>query len=151
MLMIRPAQLIDIPFLCNLLHDLFSLESEFTPDHFLQNLGLAKIIANPELGVILLAQRQNSIVGMVNLLFTVSTALGGRVALLEDMVVSEVERNHGLGTQLLEAAILFAKQQGCQRITLLTDQVNQDAQRFYARQGFKLSGMVPMRLDLGAG
>ena len=150
MLIIRPATSIDIPILCDLLHELFSLESEFTPDYSLQSRGLSKIIANPELGVILLAQRQNSIVGMVNLLFTVSTALGERVALLEDMVVSAAERNNGLGAQLLEAAIVFAKQQDCQRITLLTDQANQPAQKFYARQGFKLSGMIPMRLDLSA-
>jgi len=53
-----------------------------------------------------------------------------------------------VGTKLLSQAISFARDQGCKRITLLTDQSNEHAQRFYAKQGFVMSGMVPMRLAL---
>jgi ribosomal protein S18 acetylase RimI-like enzyme len=86
---------------------------------------------------------------MVNLLYTVSTALGARVALLEDMVVAPQARGRGLGSALLTHAIAHARSQGCRRITLLTDGVNDSAQRFYARHGFTGSGMVPMRMSLG--
>ena len=82
---------------------------------------------------------------MVGLLYTISTALGARVALLEDMVVAPAWRNAGFGSQLLEAAIAQARQAGCQRITLLTDDINTDAQRFYGRHGFTRSPMVPFR------
>ena len=82
---------------------------------------------------------------MVNLLFTVSTALGERVVLLEDMVVAPSVRGAGVGSALLTAAIDFARAQRCPRITLLTDRVNADAQRFYARHGFTASDMLPMR------
>jgi GNAT superfamily N-acetyltransferase len=148
MLNITPAELADVPELCHLLNDLFSLESEFKPDYAAQSRGLSKIIANPDIGQILLARRQENIIGMVNLLFTVSTALGERVAWLEDMVVTQLERNSGVGSRLLQSAIDFAQQQGCRRITLLTDQTNLVAQRFYARQGFVVSDMLPMRLVL---
>lgn len=145
---ITPATLADIPVLCKLLAELFSQEVEFVPNPAAQTQGLTRIINNPELGVILVYREGQEILAMLNLLYTVSTALGERVALLEDLVVFAEARGAGVGTQLLNYAIDFAQQQGCKRITLLTDADNIAAQRFYARQGFTLSSMQVMRLML---
>lgn len=145
---IEQATPADIPALSGLLSLLFSQEEEFAPDTQAQSRGLARIIGQPEVGAVLLARRAGEVIGMVNLLFTISTALGERVALLEDMVVLPHERGAGVGTALLAEAISFARAHGCKRITLLTDGSNEEAQRFYARQGFVASGMVPMRLSL---
>ncbi len=147
---ISPATAQDIPALSALLSELFAQEAEFTPDAEAQARGLARIIESPATGVVLVARSGGEIVGMVNLLFTVSTALGARVALLEDMVVASRHRGAGAGSELLAQAISVARAQGCKRITLLTDQSNASAQRFYARQGFVPSGMLPMRLSLTA-
>ena len=138
----------DIPELCELLDLLFTQEAEFQPDRAAQTRGLMQIIDNPEVGRILIARQGSDIVGMVNLLFTVSTALGARVALLEDMVVHSEFRGSGIGSALLQYAIAFARSVGCQRITLLTDRTNVLAQRFYQRHGFVLSEMIPLRLSL---
>lgn len=138
----------DIPMLSNLLAALFAQEAEFTPNPEANQRGLARIINNPGIGAILVARKDHQIIGMVNLLFTISTALGEPVALLEDMVVFPEARGQGIGSQLLAAAIAYARQQGCQRITLLTDHDNLAAQTFYAKEGFALSSMVPMRLSL---
>lgn len=145
---IRIAALADIPDLCDLLNLLFTQEAEFLPDRAAQQRGLASIIQQPEVGQILIARQADKALGMVNLLYTVSTALGGRVALLEDMVVAPEMRGSGVGAQLLTRAIDVAKANGCLRITLLTDGVNKEAQRFYQRQGFVASPMVPLRLVL---
>lgn len=110
--------------------------------------GLSTIINNPELGTILVYREGSEIMGMVNLLFTISTALGERVAILEDMVVSPKARGSGIGSELLSHAISFARTYGCKRITLLTDSGNQGAQRFYAKHGFTASSMAPFRLSL---
>lgn len=142
---IDAARLPDIPALCLLLNQLFAQEAEFSPDLEAQQRGLELIIENPEIGAILVARKEGQVIGMVNLLYTVSTALGARVALLEDMVVAEGNRDGGVGSQLLEAALIHAKLNGCQRITLLTDSDNEGAQRFYRRQGFAISPMVPLR------
>ncbi|CUS41282.1 GCN5-related N-acetyltransferase [hydrothermal vent metagenome] len=83
---------------------------------------------------------------MVNVLFTVSTALGARVAIFEDMIVSPEVRGSGVGSKLLEYAISSAQVCGCKRITLLTDSDNISAQRFYAKHGFEKSAMIPLRL-----
>jgi ribosomal protein S18 acetylase RimI-like enzyme len=85
---------------------------------------------------------------MVNLLFTISTAAGGRAAWLEDMVVHPSYRGRGIGESLLRHAIDEARALGCSRITLLTDQTNGSAIRFYERAGFVRSQMVPFRLSL---
>lgn len=138
----------DIPELCKLLAALFSQEAEFHPDAAAQARGLEAIIGKPEVGLVLAARVDGQLAGMVNLLFTVSTALGERVALLEDMVVAPGHRGAGLGQELLGEAIAQAWARGCRRITLLTDEVNADAQRFYKRQGFSVSPMRAMRLML---
>ena len=102
---INPALPEDIPALCGLLAHLFQQEAEFTPDDAAQRRALAMIIDHPEVGQILVARRGDDVVGMVNLLYTVSTALGGRVALLEDMIVAPHARGAGVGSQLLGHAI----------------------------------------------
>lgn len=106
------------------------------------------IIRNPCQGIILVAREGDAIVAMVNLLFTISTALGERVALLEDMVVSHQCRGTGVGSALLLHAIQHCQSSGIKRVTLLTDSDNDKAQRFYGRHGFRKSAMVPMRLHL---
>ena len=138
----------DIPALCGLLMLLFAQEAEFTPDPVAQARGLALIVGNPQAGVILVAKVNGETVAMVNVLFTISTALGEPVALLEDMVVAPPWRSAGIGSQLLARAIALARDKGCRRITLLTDRTNESAQRFYARQGFAASSMTAMRLAL---
>ena len=142
---IRLATTADLPSLVRLLKVLFEQEAEFKPDELAQARGLTLILENPEVGQIRIAQQGADVAGMVGLLYTISTALGARVALLEDMVVAPAWRKAGIGSQLLEAAIAHARQTGCQRITLLTDDINSDAQRFYRRHGFTHSPMVPFR------
>lgn len=145
---IELATVADIPELTTLLNLLFSQEAEFQPDIDAQYRGLSNIISNPEIGEILTIRTDDSIVGMINLLYTVSTALGERVALLEDMVVLPQFRGAGVGSKLLQAAIAHARTSGCKRVTLLTDGDNEAAQKFYCNHGFTASTMVPFRLKL---
>lgn len=142
---IRIANAADIPQCATLLAELFSQEQEFTPDTSLQEKGLELIIGNPSAGVIFVCEHGGVIVGMVNLLFTISTALGKRVALLEDMVVKPVARGRGFGSMLIEHACDWAMKEGIARITLLTDGDNEAAHRFYASKDFTRSDMTIFR------
>ena len=138
----------DIPQLCTLLEILFAQEADFQPDAKKQSAALREIIEHPETGCILVLREGNNILGMVNLLYTVSTACGGKVAILEDMIVHPSRRGNGRGSTLLQAAIAHAQNESCMRITLLTDRANDSAIRFYQRHGFGLSAMMPLRLGL---
>ena len=143
---IRQASSTDIPQLCVLLNSLFTQEAEFSPDTERQAIGLGAIIEGDGIGDILVAVEAGEIIGMVNLLYTISTALGSRVAILEDMIIAPAYRGLGMGSLLLEQAIDFAKNKGCKRITLLTDSDNERAQQFYQKHGFELSSMNAYRL-----
>ena len=138
----------DIPALVELLNSLFEQEAEFEPNSETQSKALSKIILDPKIGIILIAKDDDKILGMVNLLFTESTALGSKVALLEDMIVLSSSRGRGIGSQLIDYGISEAKKAGCKRITLLTDIENTKAQSFYQKKGFVKSKMTPYRLLL---
>jgi len=145
---IRQACLDDVPQLCSLLAELFTQEADFSPDTERQQRGLRLILDNPEVGRIYCAIRSCAVIGMVTILFTVSTAEGSRAAWLEDMVMQPEWRGRGIGRQLLNHALAEAKMAGCTRITLLTDCENHQAMRFYSRAGFVRSVMTPFRLNL---
>ena len=143
---IEPATEADLDELSEMLGDLFSQESDFRPDKDRQLRGLRLIFEQPSRGRVFVLRRDGVIVGMINLLFTISTAEGGFVILLEDLVVHKEFQGHGYGAKLLNHAIEFAKQKNFLRITLLTDRPENLAQEFFRRHGFVESSMIPMRL-----
>jgi GNAT superfamily N-acetyltransferase len=145
---IEPAISEDLDELSSLLGELFSEESDFCPNKEKQLHGLRLIFEQPSRGRVFVLRRDRSIVGMINLLFTISTAEGGFVILLEDLVIHKNYQDQGYGSQLLEYAINFAREKNFLRITLLTDRPEIRSQNFFRRHGFHDSAMVPMRLLL---
>jgi GNAT superfamily N-acetyltransferase len=146
---IEPATIEDLPSLTELLMDLFAQESDFRPDYNAQMRGLRFLLEQPNRGRIFVLRSANRIIGMINLLFTISTAEGGFVILLEDLIIDRNFRDQGLGSELLKYAIDYAKQKDFLRITLLTDRISEPSLSFFEKHGFQRSAMVPMRLWLG--
>ncbi|MDY3201579.1 MAG: GNAT family N-acetyltransferase [Arcobacter sp.] len=144
----RIAKEEDIISLSKLLNELFSLEKEFVPNEALQIKALETIIKDEKVGHVIVCEIENEIVAMVNLLYSISTALGNRVVILEDMIVSSKCRDKNIGSKLLDFAKEFAKSQGIKRITLLTDNDNFKAHNFYEKNGFKKSSMIVFRTFL---
>ena len=138
----------DLPQLVELLGILFAQEAEFTPDPEKQKKGIEAILADPKVGKIYVAREGKKILGMASLLFTVSTAEGGRAALFEDLVVHPEQRRRGIASELLKYVVAQARAEGLVRLTLLTDMQNERAQALYRRVGFVGSPMRPMRLKL---
>jgi len=145
---VEQATIEDLPQLTDLLFDLFTIEADFKPDRAKQMRGLQLLLEQPNRGRIFVLRQNGVILGMINLLFTISTAEGGFVILLEDVIVQREQRGRGIGDQLLKHAIEYAKEKNFLRITLLTDRLNDDSQRFFTRHGFFKSTMIPMRLLL---
>jgi GNAT superfamily N-acetyltransferase len=138
----------DLPQLVELLGQLFEQVAEFTPDAAKQEAALKLIFANPSMGKLYVAKDGSKVVAMASLLYTISTAEGGKAALFEDLVVRLDYRKQGIGAKLLEYVIAQARAEGLVRITLLTDMQNEQAQVLYRRLGFVGSPMKPMRLKL---
>ena len=143
------AQKKDIPELFSLLTQLFSQEKEFEVDEKKQTIALNKIIEDEKLGDIFVASKNGKIVAMVNVLYTISTALGNRVAILEDMIVDEGYRGQNIGSSLINFTLSHLKEHGFKRVTLLSDDDNFQAHKFYDRHGFSKSSMITFRKSLG--
>src|SRR6266536_1541254 len=142
---IEPATEADLDELSEMLGGLFAQESDFRPDKEKQLRGLRLIFEQPSRGRVFVLRRDGAIVGMINLLFTISTAEGGFVILLEDLVIHKQYQGHGYGAKLLQHAIDFARQKNFLRITLLTDRPETLAQEFFREHRFDESAMLPMR------
>jgi len=143
--MVRKATLDDLKSLNKLLKALFEQESEFKVDKKLQTKGLKKIIKSKKLGDIFVYEKNGKVIAMVNVLYSYSTALGKKVATLEDMVVLKKYRQKRYGTKLLRSVLKKLQKSNVARVTLLTDFDNDKAHEFYKKQGFKKSSMVVFR------
>ena len=145
---VETATIEDLSALTDLVVDLLDLQDDFTPDPQLQELGIRHILEEPARGRIFVVRSQDRILGMANLLFTVSTAMGGFVLILEDVIIHPDHRGLGLGARLVEAVIAFAREKNFKRITLLADKLSNDSQAFFKQHGFQFSTLIPMRLIL---
>ncbi|MEM8956130.1 MAG: GNAT family N-acetyltransferase [Verrucomicrobiota bacterium] len=145
---VQAATIEDLPQLVELLMELFSEEEDFDPDYAKQERGLRLILEQPNRGRIFVVRTDHQIIGMVNLLFTISTASGGFVGLMEDVVIRQEHRGQGYGSRLINYVISFANKKDFLRITLLTDKISAESQRFFQKLGFNFSHMIPMRMSL---
>ena len=138
----------DLTQLVELLAELFTLESDFRPEREKQLRGLRSIIDEPALGRLFVLRIAGKVAGMANALITVSTAEGGRVLLLEDVIVRREHRGGGLGRRMVEHVLDWARGQGMTRVTLLADRDNHAALDFYRKLGLEHSNMTVLRKKL---
>jgi len=138
----------DLPAMADLLHELFTLESDFVPERERQLRGLKMILDDPAVGRLFVLRVDGQVAGMVNALISISTAQGTRVLVLEDVIVSADHRAGGLGRRLVDHVCDWARGEGMTRVTLLADKDNGPALGFYARLGFGPSAMRVLRKPL---
>lgn len=146
---VRLATPSDTPPLLDLLRQLFAIEHEFAFDPAVQARGLAMLIGAPDRAAVFCAEHQGRIGGMATAQLLVSTARGGPVATIEDVVVDAALRGTGLGRALLDAIEAWAREKGCLRLQLLADHENVAALDFYAAQNFGRTRMVWLVRQLG--
>ncbi|MWC27625.1 GNAT family N-acetyltransferase [Paenibacillus sp. MMS18-CY102] len=150
MIHVQKAGLEHIAQMCELLTELFRLEKDFTHSNQVDKYkaGLEMIIRHPDMGQLFVLLNGDSVIGMANLLFTISTAEGGRVITLEDYILAASERGKGYGSYFMQELVQYGRDHGFLRMTLLVDIDNEGAQRFYAGEGYQPSNMKCMRLNL---
>lgn len=72
----------------------------------------------------------------------------GPCALIEELVVDKEARRQGIGRALIQAALDWAKVQGCSEVKVSTEADNVKAQAFYRRLGFEsLALLLEYELD----
>lgn len=141
---IRPARSEDVEELAELLGQLFAVEADFAVDPAKQRAGLRLLLGRAD-ALVVVAEADGRAVGMCSVQTLVSTAEGGLVGLLEDLVVQEAWRGRGLGRALLSRVESWAAERGLLRLQLLADRENRPALAFYARRGWPLTRLVCLR------
>lgn len=146
MITIRTARPSDIPQLVELLKALFTIEADFDFDADKQAYGL-NLLLNSDKDCILVAEllNDNKVLGMCTVQTLISTAEGGPVGLLEDLVVAADFRHQGVGANLLAEAVGWADCHGLKRLQLLADKNNLPALKFYQKQGWESTQLVCLR------
>lgn len=143
---IRSAKEEDIPRICDLLTELFSIEADFEPDPGKQALGVGCMIDDPSGRTLLLvAESGGTVVGMATAQTLISTAEGGRVGFVEDVVVTREFRGQGIGSLMLEHLTNWAKEQKLKRLQLLADKENLPALAFYSGRTWKKTSLICLR------
>jgi ribosomal protein S18 acetylase RimI-like enzyme len=141
---IRPATLDDIDSLLPLLKELFSIEEDFVFNETKQRKGLVKLLSS-EKGRVMVATINNEVVGMCSIQTLISTAEGGIVGLIEDMVIKKKYSGRGIGKTLLASIEKWGKLQGMTRLQLLADKNNVPALKFYEKCGWQKTQLICLR------
>jgi GNAT superfamily N-acetyltransferase len=86
--------------------------------------------------VLLLAERNDAIVGFTQLYPMFSSVRTARVWILNDLFVAADARREGVARALLEAATQFARDDGAAGLMLETSRDNQPARALYTKAGW---------------
>ena len=143
---VRPAKEDDIPRICDLLSELFSIETDFIADREKQARGLGLLLRDKSgSSIILVAEKSKEVIGTCSVQSVISTAEGGPVGLLEDLIVQKQYRGNGVGSRLLSWICIWCMTKNISRLQLLRDWENKKALEFYDLNGWKSTSLVCMR------
>ena len=70
-------------------------------------------------------------------------------ATLNGLYVRSAYRRQGIGTQLVQATIEWARAHGVDVLKLAVSDANVEAIRFYAQRGFRVYGLEPHAIRVG--
>jgi GNAT superfamily N-acetyltransferase len=146
---IRAAVESDLEAMTRLIERLFALEPDYPFDAAKVRYGLDLLLASPDTAALWVAEINGRAIGMCSAQIVISTAEGGPVAWVEDVVVTPDQRGQGIGRLLLEAVSAWALRRGISRLQLLADGENAAALGFYRRLDWQTTRMICLRLRPG--
>jgi len=113
---------------------------EFEDDSRLEDYWEAALETRTRGGDVLVAIHDHEVVGVLQVvIFRHFQHTGGWCCEVESVHVRSDQRSKGIGAQLLAAAEKLARDRGCYRIQLTSNNVREDAHRFYEREGYTQS------------
>ncbi|MBV2091805.1 MAG: GNAT family N-acetyltransferase [Candidatus Thiodiazotropha sp. (ex Ctena orbiculata)] len=134
---ISSVQRSDFDKMVDLLRQLFSIEADFNVDPDKQRRGLELLQESEAAEIFVVRSASQEVVAMATLQLVVSTAEGGWVAWMEDVVVDADHRGQGVGEFLLSHINRWVESRGIKRVQLVADRDNRSALEFYKKQGWQ--------------
>lgn len=145
-MIIRFAQSNDIPGMINLLQQVGEVHHEIRPDLFragaqkYDEAALQALLADPN-RPILIADLEGRTAGYAFCILQETrddpVLCDRKVLYIDDLCVDETIRGRGIATALYERVLTFAKELGCQAVTLNVWCGNDGAMAFYEKCGLK--------------
>lgn len=129
-IIIRKATLQDLPFIHELVRELAIYEK--AEQEFIATLEDYERDMQAGIFEAIVAEKNGDILGMV-LYYMAYSTWKGRMMYLEDFVVKEAYRKHGLGQLLFNAFVEESKQQGCRLAKWQVLDWNTPAIKFYEK------------------
>lgn len=135
MISIRKATQHDIPRILELYEELTGEKQSGPSDTTNQVFNEIISLPNQEF---LVAEKDGFVVGTVFLQITPNLSHDARPwAILENMVIDGRYRRQGIGRLLVEYACTRAREAGCYKVQLLSNERRHEAHRFYRAVGFE--------------
>lgn len=143
---IRRANPTDIPALGRLLAQVLTVHHSGRPDIFKPNVRkysdeqLAEILRDEARPIFVAENPDSHVLGYAFCLLRETRddniLQDGRELYIDDLCVDESARRLSVGQQLCEYCLRYAKEQGCDRVTLNVWECNPGARAFYEAMGF---------------
>jgi ribosomal protein S18 acetylase RimI-like enzyme len=145
---IRLGQSKDIPKMLVLLEELMTIEKDFEPNIIAQKKGLEKILIEDSATLLVAVNEFDKVIGMCTSQRLISTEIGGRIALVGNLIIDRHHRGEGVGQELLEAITDKRTSLGFKRMILLVDKDNQRARGFYEKENWTESNLLMVMKDI---
>jgi len=110
--------------------------------------SVAAALADDSRAVILVARDETGPVGVAFVSFQSSVERGGRIAWLEELYVLPDRRGNGIGSRLVQATLVVARERGCRSVELEVESSHARAAHLYRRAGFQPLQRVHYALPL---
>lgn len=102
---------------------------------------------NSDNGLVLLAQFQGQVVGVLIGSWQMNIDWEGKTARIDAIIVDEKHRRTGIGRQLAHYFIIQAKGQKCKAVKSRVNRKNEQAQKFHENLGFAIANTYEYVLD----
>lgn len=144
---VRPATEADLPYLKPLLMELINAVEDkegLNEDRAIEN---CRALLKDPAHFMLVAKDTGGVVGFINFTTRQSVMHPGLSGLIDELVVSQKARRHGLGKLLVQAAVRKCRRLGCCELEVSTEKSNAAARRFYKACGFAEDAVL-LEMDL---
>lgn len=145
---IRRSTVADLPSLLPLLRGYSGFYRATADDEDLLRMAEAFCGDSPDGTQLLAGTDDGRLVGFATVLWSWDTTTGTRLAVMEDLFVSEAVRGGGVGRALLEACVSLARDRGCTALAWETAPDNVVAQGLYDTTGAERSTWLGYRLPV---
>ncbi len=134
---VRKAKKHDIPIILGLLYELGRPKPQKDSDLDFFRTLVKKQISDSDKTILLAESNDVNVVGMVSIIFLPRLNQQFYEMYIPELIVTKKHQRQGIGTRLIDACILLAKEKNCGILRLESGNQRKEAHLFYKNLGFE--------------